>query len=85
MGAAVRAQSFMLSRFQGLGLPEFSVSMALHKGPVSMMRLDDPLHGSHLPLLPMGEAVSTTVLLQRQARVQGWKIEIGRASCRERV
>ena len=74
IGAASRAQTFMRSHFKGEGSPEFSISMALHKGPVSMMRLDDPLHGSHLPLLPMGEAVSTTVLLQRQARLQGWKI-----------
>lgn len=72
--AARRVQSFMLQRFPGRALPDFAVNVALHAGEVSMVRLDDPLHGTNLPLLPVGDAVSATLLLQKQARLLGWQI-----------
>ena len=74
VGAARRVQSFMLQRFPGRVLPDFAVNVALHAGEVSMVRLDDPLHGTSLPLLPVGDAVSATLLLQKQARLLGWQI-----------
>jgi hypothetical protein len=61
-------------RFPDRVLPDFAVNVALHAGEVSMVRLDDPLHGSSLPLLPVGDAVSATLLLQKQARLLGWQI-----------
>lgn len=72
--AARRVQSFMRQRFADRALPDFAVNVALHAGEVAMVRLDDPLHGSSLPLLPVGDAVSATLLLQKQARQLGWQI-----------
>jgi len=72
--AARRVQNFMLSQFPGRSLPPFGVGVALHTGTVSLVRLQDPLHGTELPPLPVGDAVSATLLLQKQAQTLGWKI-----------
>lgn len=72
--AARRVQAFLQQRFADRVLPEFAVNVALHVGEVSMVRLDDPLHGTSMPLLPVGDAVSATLLLQKQARLLGWQI-----------
>ena len=72
--AARRVEQFMKTQFSSRALPPFEVGVALHAGPVSMVRLQDPLHGTALPPLPVGDAVSATLLLQKQARIMGWKI-----------
>lgn len=74
LDAARRVQSYMIQRLPAGDWPEFAVNVALHAGEVSMVRLDDPLHGASLPLLPVGDAVSATLLLQKQARLLGWQI-----------
>lgn len=72
--AARRVQNFMSNQYPSRALPSFGVGVALHTGPVSLVRLQDPLHGTDLPPLPVGDAVSATLLLQKQARTLGWKI-----------
>ncbi len=58
----------------GRGLPRFAAMAAVHAGPVTLTRLQDPLHGSGVRDLPVGDAVSTTVQLQRQGVALGWPV-----------
>ena len=55
-------------------LPRFEVSVALHIGPVTLTRLQDPLHDAHAQILPVGDAVTATMLLQEQVHRQGWAV-----------
>jgi CheY-like chemotaxis protein len=55
-------------------LPAFEVNVALHTGPVALTVLQDALHGGAPQKLPVGDAVSATMLLQRQGRTLGWPI-----------
>ncbi len=71
--AAKRVQQFLNTRFPSHGLPRFDVSVALNSGPVALARLEDPLHGD-VQLLPVGDTVSATLLLQKQAHKVGWRI-----------
>lgn len=71
--AAKRVQQFLNSHFPGQRLPRFDVSVALNSGPVALARLADPLHGS-VQILPVGDTVSATLLLQKQAHKAGWRI-----------
>jgi hypothetical protein len=41
---------------------------------VTLTVLHDPLHGPTAQALPVGDAVSVTLLLQRQGRTIGWPI-----------
>lgn len=72
--AARRVQHFMTTQYPNRTLAAFGVGVALHTGTVSLVRLQDPLHGTDLPPLPVGDAVSATLLLQKQAKAFGWKI-----------
>ncbi len=72
--AARRVRSFMLGHCPDRSLPPFNVGVALHTGTVSLVRLQDPLHGIDLAPLPVGDAVNATLLLQKQAKTLGWKI-----------
>lgn len=65
-------QRFLQQRHPGRELPCFEASVALHTGDVTMTELSDPLHGSARQLLPVGDAVSATMLLQKQAHAIGW-------------
>ncbi len=71
--SAKRVQQFLNSRFPAHGLPRFDVSVALNSGPVALARLEDPLHGG-VQVLPVGDTVSATLLLQKQAHIAGWQI-----------
>jgi CheY-like chemotaxis protein len=73
MGSAERVQQFLNSQFSARGLPRFDVSVALNSGPVALARLKDPLHGG-VQILPVGDTVSATLLLQKQAHKAGWQI-----------
>jgi CheY-like chemotaxis protein len=65
-------QRFVQQRHPGRELPRFEASVALHTGDVTLTELNDPLHGSARQLLPVGDAVSATMLLQKQAHALGW-------------
>ena len=69
--AAKRVQKYLDSQFPHRWLPPFGVSVALHSGPVALAKLQDPLHGE-VRVLPVGDAVNATLLLQKQARHAGW-------------
>jgi DNA-binding response OmpR family regulator len=71
--SAKRVQQFLNSRFSARGLPRFDVSVALNSGPVALAKLEDPLHGG-VQVLPVGDTVSATLLLQKQANKVGWQI-----------
>ena len=65
---------YLEARYPGRKLPRFEVNVALHTGPVALTVLQDPLHGGTPQTLPVGDAVSATMLLQKQARTLGWNI-----------
>lgn len=71
--SAKRVQQFLNSHFPGHKLPRFDVSVALNSGPVALAKLEDPLHGG-VQILPVGDTVSATLLLQKQAHKAGWRI-----------
>ena len=48
--------------------------MALQVGPVTLTVLQDPLHSPHGQALPVGDAVTTAMQIQRQARDLGWPV-----------
>lgn len=59
--------------FAQRGLPPFRVNVALNSGPVTLVVLQDALHGG-THTLPVGDVASTTMLLQKQAQALGWPI-----------
>jgi CheY-like chemotaxis protein len=65
-------QRLVSQRHPAGGLPRFEASVALHAGDVTLAELSDPLHGSAKQVLPVGDAVSATMLLQKQAHTMGW-------------
>ncbi|HYW56280.1 MAG TPA: response regulator [Polaromonas sp.] len=71
--AAKRVQQFLNTRFPTYKLPRFDVSVALNSGPVALARLEDPLRGD-VQVLPVGDTVSATLLLQKAASKSGWRI-----------
>ena len=68
--------------YPGRQLPRFEVNIALHAGPVTLTTLHDPLHGPGSQALPVGDAVSAAMLLQKQARVLGWAVVASMAALR---
>lgn len=64
--AAASMAGFVRSQFPTHTLPAFDVGMALHSGPVAMMRLEGLLGGS-TQLIPVGETVVDAMAMQRHA------------------
>jgi len=62
-------------------LPPFDVHVALNTGAVTLTQLEDPLHGGK-QTLPVGDVVTATILLQKQARALGWPIAASVATLR---
>ncbi len=73
LDSAQRVQVFLQNQFAERALPRFEVCVALNSGAVTMTRLEDALWGKP-QTLPVGDSVSTTLLLQKQATLSGWKI-----------
>ncbi|ROZ62429.1 response regulator [Ramlibacter sp. WS9] len=73
---------YLEARYPGRQLPRFEVNVALHTGPVALTVLQDPLHGGPAQTLPVGDAVSATMLLQKQGRKLGWNIVASVAALR---
>jgi DNA-binding response OmpR family regulator len=65
---------YLTAHYPERKLPPFEVNVALHTGPVALAVLQDPLHGGPAQTLPVGDAVSATMLLQKQGRQLGWHI-----------
>lgn len=73
--AARRVGQHMRSTWPGRELPDFRICIALNSGPVSLAKLLDPLLvGAQGQTLPVGQAVSESMLLQKQAEQLGWNI-----------
>lgn len=64
--SAAAMQGWLAQQVPGQPLPRFEVSVALHSGPVAMMRLDGLLGGA-AQLLPVGETVVHALAMQRHA------------------
>jgi CheY-like chemotaxis protein len=64
--AAAGMQGFLGQQFPGMALPRFEVGVAVHSGPVAMMRLDGLLGGAQ-QRLPVGETVVDVMAMQRLA------------------
>ncbi len=73
---------YLEARYPGRHLPRFEVNVALHTGPVALTVLQDPLHGGPAQTLPVGDAVSAAMLLQKQGRKLGWNIVASVAALR---
>jgi CheY-like chemotaxis protein len=71
--AGKRVNKYLEGQFPHRQLPQFTVSVALHSGPVTLAKLVDPLHGE-TRILPVGDAVNSTLLLQKQAASMGWTV-----------
>jgi len=76
-------QQYLESAYAGRELPRFEVTVAMHTGPVTLTLLRDPLHGAAAQVLPVGDAVSATMLLQKQGRALGWPIIASVAALRQ--
>ena len=74
-------RQYLEQAYPGRDLPAFTVNAALHSGDVALMTLADPLHGG-AQRLPVGDVVSTTILLQKQAAAMGWAIAASVATLR---
>ncbi len=72
---------YLESRYPGRELPPFEINVALHTGTVTLTSLNDPLHGT-AQILPVGDAVSAAMLLQKQARTLGWPVAASVAALR---
>lgn len=64
--AAAGMADYLGQRFPGRVLPPFEVGIALHTGPVAMMRLEGLL-GGNTQLVPVGQTVNDTLAIQRSA------------------
>lgn len=64
--SAAGMAEFVQRSFPGRKLPPFHVDVALHGGPVAMMKLQGYL-GGNPQLIPVGEAVADTLAMQRNA------------------
>jgi DNA-binding response OmpR family regulator len=70
--AARSMTQYLKSRYPDRHLPDFAVSVALHSGAVTLARLQDPLHDATVQILPVGDVVTTDMLLQKQVQAMGW-------------
>jgi CheY-like chemotaxis protein len=58
----------------GAGRAAEGITIALHQGPVTLLKMKDPLHGDPDSILATGEGGATVALLQEFARGSGWRI-----------
>ena len=72
---------YLGARYPGRDLPLFEINVALHAGAVTLTTLQDPLHGT-AQVLPVGDAISAAMLLQKQARSLGWPVAASVAALR---
>lgn len=75
-------RQYLDERYPERQLPRFEVNVALHSGPVTLARLQDPLHDAAPQTLPVGDVVTATMLLQKQACSMGWPIAASLAMLR---
>ena len=75
-------QEYFEHKYAGRSLPRFEVNVALHTGDVALTVLRDPLHGTATQTLPVGDAVSATIQLQKAGREHGWPIVASIAALR---
>ena len=67
-------QRYLETHHAGRGLPRFEPRVAVHAGDVTLTVLQDPLHGDAAQTLPVGDAVTTAIAMQRAAHHLGWSI-----------
>jgi DNA-binding response OmpR family regulator len=77
--SAQRMRHYLQTRFAERELPPFKVAVALHAGPVVLARMEDPLNGAPTQILPVGDVVGATMLLQKQAQALDWAIVASQA------
>jgi CheY-like chemotaxis protein len=75
-------QQYLAATYPDRQLPRFQANVALHAGAVTLTLLHDPLHAPTAQALPVGDAVSATMLLQRQGRTIGWPVMASVAALR---
>ncbi len=64
--SASRVQRHLDDRFTSRQLPPFQVGVALHSGPVTIAKINDPLRFERTVVLPVGETIKITVQLQQR-------------------
>lgn len=73
--AAASLRSFVQQQFPDRELPLLEIGVALHSGPVSMMRLEGLLGGAP-QIVPVGETVADTIAIQRHAQTAPGKVTV---------
>ena len=51
-----------------------AIAIALHCGPVTLLQVNDPLHGDQGSMLATGETVHAALQLREHAAACGWQI-----------
>lgn len=74
-------RKYLETTYAGRELPPFEAHVALDTGPVTLTQLHDALHGA-TQKLPVGEVVSSTMQLQKQADGLGWPVAMSVATLR---
>jgi CheY-like chemotaxis protein len=74
-------RQYLDQQYPGRQLPPFTVNVAINSGPVTLTQLEDPLHGG-TQTLPVGDVVTTTMSLQKEAAQLGWPIAASVATLR---
>ena len=65
---------YLKTHFAGRKLPLFNVTVALHNGPVTLTVLQDLLRGASAQVVPVGDAVTLTMQLYKQAHHLEWSV-----------
>lgn len=74
-------RKYLEAQYASRQLPPFEVNVALNTGPVTLTLLRDPLHGG-MQKLPVGDVVSATMQLQKQAQDMAWPVAMTVATLR---
>jgi CheY-like chemotaxis protein len=67
-------QQYLAQAYPKRKLPRFQANVALDAGPVTLTVLQDPLHAPIPQQLPVGDAVTATMQLQRKGCELGWPV-----------
>ncbi len=61
-------------KFSKRALPAFELGVAIHAGPVAIVRMSDPLHGGAMLVLPVGDTINVTLQMQKKYAPVGWPV-----------
>jgi CheY-like chemotaxis protein len=78
--SSARVQQHLDAKLPGRALPPFELSVAVHSGPVTLARLNDPLGMEKPTLMPVGATIKAVMLMQREAALGGLRLVASEAA-----